>query len=58
MFIISIYRAIFSVITGLSIIMGLTGFNIKSHECQHTGIKVYEIAGSYDIKKPAVNMRR
>ena len=42
-----IYRALFSLIIGVAILLGSTGFVIQTHECQYTGSKVYVLAGDH-----------
>ncbi len=45
MYISKINRALFSLVIGVAIILGSTGFVIQTHECKHNGDKVYVLAG-------------
>ena len=40
-----INRALFSLVIGVAILLGSTGFVIQTHECKHSGSKVYVMSG-------------
>ena len=40
------FKTVLSILLGLAILMGSTGFVLVSHECQHTGAKTYVISGN------------
>jgi hypothetical protein len=45
MYISRINRALYSLVIGVAILLGSTGFVIQTHECQHSGSKVYVMVG-------------
>ncbi|MBS0010251.1 MAG: hypothetical protein KFF49_02510 [Bacteroidales bacterium] len=45
------YRAVLAMITLAAVLLGSMGFVIQSHQCSHSGVKVYALSGTHGMEE-------